>query len=198
MSDYKFTKDWFSWAPPIWEQVFKQMPIRQDFLEIGSFEGRSTVWLVENALEDGGEIVCVDTWEGGEEHVRQGVNMNYAEQNFDYNMRVLKDNFQNRWVDKVKAKSKDALIHFHIIERTFDFIYIDGSHVAADVMTDACLAWPLLKPGGVMVFDDYRWGEPIPETHKPKLAVDAFIAIFQEQLYVVNSGYQMIIQKREK
>lgn len=39
----------------------------------------------------------------------------------------------------------------------FDLIYIDGSHMRVDVMMDAVLAWPLLKAGGVMVFDDYEW-----------------------------------------
>lgn len=40
----------------------------------------------------------------------------------------------------------------------FDFYYVDGSHVAPDVMADAVLGWRLLKPGGIMVFDDYEWG----------------------------------------
>jgi predicted O-methyltransferase YrrM len=77
----------------------------------------------------------------------------------------------------------------------FDFIYVDGSHVAQDVLTDACMAWPMLTVGGVMCFDDYGWGEPIPETHKPKMAVDAFVDIFQEDLEVIHKGYQLLVQR---
>ena len=36
-----------------------------------------------------------------------------------------------------------------------DLIYIDGSHLAKDVLSDAILSWKLLKPSGVMIFDDY-------------------------------------------
>jgi hypothetical protein len=39
----------------------------------------------------------------------------------------------------------------------FDFIYIDGSHLRGDVLTDAVLSWQLLGRGGVMVLDDYEW-----------------------------------------
>jgi predicted O-methyltransferase YrrM len=192
---YKFTTDWFHWAPEVWLKVAAQMPSRKNFLEIGSFEGRSTVWTVENIMEDGGEIVCIDTWEGGEEHAQQKINMNYVEQNFDHNMRVLKDNFQNRWVVKQKNTSVEALPQMILNKNQFDFIYIDGSHQAPDVITDACLAWPLLKAGGVMVFDDYDWGEPLPPTHKPKMAIDAFMKIYDEKIHLVHKAYQLIIQK---
>jgi len=42
-------------------------------------------------------------------------------------------------------------------EPVFDLAFIDGSHVARDVLTDALLLWPYIKPGGYMVFDDYEW-----------------------------------------
>jgi predicted O-methyltransferase YrrM len=37
----------------------------------------------------------------------------------------------------------------------FEFIYIDGSHQAPDVISDAILSFHLLKSGGVIAFDDY-------------------------------------------
>lgn len=193
MSDYNFTHDWFSWAPPVWEQIFKQMDCKKDFLEIGSYEGRSTVWLVENALDEGGRITCIDTWEGGEEHVNG--EMNGAKERFDSNVALLKEKFPERSVCPWKSTSTAALAR--IIEEgpDFDFIYIDGSHIAKDVITDACMAFNVLKVGGVMVFDDYNWGEPIPETHKPKMAIDAFLNIFQEQIHVINKSYQVAIQR---
>ena len=63
--DYQFTQDWFSWSPPVWKQVFKQLKTK-NILEIGCFEGRATAWLIENVDFD--EIICIDTFEGGEEH----------------------------------------------------------------------------------------------------------------------------------
>jgi len=199
-TNYKFTTDWFHWAPDVWSQIAEQLPMRKKFLEIGSYEGRSTVWTVENMMEDGGEIVCIDTWKGGEEHISQGRDMGEAEANFDHNMLMCLEKFPKRNIFKLKMPSYEALGNFAMrvqdkTQRQYDFIYIDGSHQASDVLTDACMSWPLLKPGGVMVFDDYGWGEPIPPTHKPKMAIDAFASIYQEKLHVVHKSYQFVIQK---
>jgi len=197
MSDYKLTTDWFHWAPEVWQQIAKQMPSRKRFLEVGSYEGRSTVWTVEHMMEDGGEIVCIDTWEGGEEHTAQGRDMGQVEANFDHNIKLVAERFPERTIIKWQEPSLtglSALLHDEA-QREFDFIYIDGSHQAPDVITDACLAWPLLKVGGVMAFDDYGWGEPLPPTHKPKMAIDAFVKIYQDRLHLIYSGYQLIIQK---
>lgn len=48
----------------------------------------------------------------------------------------------------------------HALERytnteLFDWIYLDGRHDFQGVLEDFRAAWPLLKPGGIMVFDDY-------------------------------------------
>lgn len=221
-SDYQYTQDWFGWAPEVWKQLIPMMPQRKAFLEIGSFEGRSTVWVVENMLEAGGFIDCVDTWEGGEEHGDQ--DMMVVESRFDHNVikaldcrsaqhRSREDSWghtrfasdggdaENKRVYKYKGKSTeflgrklaDWMLEFHPL---YDFIYIDGSHTAPDVLTDACMAWPLLKREGLMVFDDYAWGSPRDILHRPKLAIDSFVNIFAEQLDIVHSGYQFIIRKK--
>ena len=195
-NEYKYTTDWFHWAPNIWSEVAKQMPSRKRFLEIGSYEGRSTVWTVENMMESGGEIVCVDTWEGGEEHVAQGRDMGEVQKNFNHNIELLKEKHPDVTINAYKGTSVYYLTNLFANYGTpFDFIYVDGSHQAPDVLTDACLSWALLKVGGVMVFDDYGWGEPLPPTHKPKMAIDAFVRVYQEKLHVVHVGYQYIIQK---
>jgi hypothetical protein len=196
-NEYKFTTDWFHWAPEVWNQLIPLMPSRKAFLEIGSYEGRSTTWIVENMMdeEEGGQIICIDTWEGGEEHET----MDEVEHNFDHNMKLL------------KASHPDAVIGKHIGLSTiklseligdeegwlehFDFIYIDGSHIAKDVLTDACMAWTLLKKGGLMVFDDYTWGPPRDALHRPKIAIDAFTNIFGEELEMIHMGYQLVVRK---
>ena len=192
MSEYKFTKDWFSWAPSVWEHLIPTLPGRKDFLEIGTYEGRAAVWIAENMMEDGGEITCIDTWEGGEEHVNG--EMDGAEARFNSNCDIFEKKFPKRRISKHKGKS-----HFSLSTLTgwknFDFIYIDGSHIAKDVLTDACMAWPLLRNNGIMVFDDYLWGDMSRPNHVPKPAVDAFVNIFIEQLKIVHVGYQMIVRK---
>ena len=43
---YEFSRDWFTGNIPTWRQVVDKNKPRK-ILEIGSFEGRSTVWMVE-------------------------------------------------------------------------------------------------------------------------------------------------------
>ena len=195
MIEYSFTKDWFHWAPEVWEQLAPQLPARRSFLEIGSYEGRSTVWTVENMLEDGGAITCIDTWEGGEEHVLTGEDMAQAEATFRFNVSLARSKFPEREVRKAKGTSYEFLSSLATQKAAFDFIYIDGSHIAKDVLTDACMAWPLLKKDGIMVFDDYLWGEPRDALHRPKLAVDAFVNLFAEEVQTVHTGYQYIVRR---
>jgi predicted O-methyltransferase YrrM len=70
----------------------------------------------------------------------------------------------------------------------FDLIYIDGSHQAPDVLTDAVMSFQLLKVGGVMIFDDYLWTMDKPGFQDvlkmPKPAIDAFLNIFQRKMSI--------------
>jgi predicted O-methyltransferase YrrM len=220
--EYKFTKDWFNWAPPVWEQLAPLLPESgRSFLEIGSFEGRSAVWVIENMMNPGDWIDCVDTWKGGEEHDKE--TMQEAEQRFDYNIHLAlggpeykrrshheryasagRDK-ENKRVYKYKSTSVEFLGRKLAFQSEcfkpeylpmYDFIYIDGSHVAKDVLTDACMAWPLLKPKGLVVFDDYMWGDPRDILHRPKPAIDAFCNLFAEEAEIVHVGYQLVVRKK--
>jgi predicted O-methyltransferase YrrM len=199
MTDYKFTQDWFSWAPAVWEQLIPLLPTDapRNFLEIGSFEGRSAVWIAENMMQRGDSLHCIDTWEGGEEH--NNGEMSGAEENFIHNMHVLQTK-KACDLSVYKGTSVQHLAHW-LVEKpedhpSFDFIYIDGSHIAKDVMTDACMAWPLLKQGGIMVFDDYLWGEARDILHRPKVAIDTFVDLFSEEVEMIHIGYQLIVRKK--
>jgi predicted O-methyltransferase YrrM len=194
MSDYQYTKDWFSWSPGVWEQLIPHLPARKNFLEIGSFEGRSAVWIVQYMMEDGGELICVDTWEGGAEHVNG--EMSGAEDRFKHNIDLIIGNFVDRDVQPIKSTSVDALGNLISYKKQFDFIYIDGSHLAKDVLTDACMSWPLLKKGGFMVFDDYLWKpQGFTLLQRPKFAVDTFVNMFEDEVTITHSGYQLIVRK---
>jgi predicted O-methyltransferase YrrM len=194
MSEYQFTKDWFNWAPEVWTQLIPLLSDRLNFLEIGSFEGRSAAWIVENMMEDEGNIQCVDTWEGGEEHSAE--DMAAVEARFLHNAKVIGEKYPHRTVIQIKDTSTRALARFIEEEYTYGFIYIDGSHIAKDVLTDACMAWSMLQQGGIMVFDDYMWGNPRDILHRPKPAIDAFCNIFAEEAEIVHVGYQLVVRKK--
>jgi predicted O-methyltransferase YrrM len=199
MTEYQFTKDWFEWAPDVWNQLTPMLSGRaghRQFLEIGSFEGRSSIWIAENMMQDDDILRCIDTWEGGEEHGAE--NMSEVEERFRANLIVAAEKLPDRRIIQQKGTSVRELARWLTTDNQhFDFIYIDGSHLAKDVMTDACMAWPLLKPKGLMVFDDYLW---VPNArdilHRPKAAIDAFTNLFAEEVEIVHIGYQLIVRKK--
>ncbi len=199
MAEYKFTTNWFQWSPDVWTRLVPMLPARAKFLEVGSFEGRSTVWTMEHMLEDGGTIVCIDAWEDLEHEAYRDMSMGSVEERFDYNLALVGTCFAKRKAQKIKAYSQPAL--GGILGQpgeleSYDFIYIDGSHDAPVVLTDACQAWSLLRRGGIMMFDDYLFGDPRDVLHRPRIAIDAFVNIFAEQLVVVHQGYQYAVQKQ--
>jgi predicted O-methyltransferase YrrM len=97
----------------------------------------------------------------------------------------------------IKAYSSPALRESGWRPEAFQFIYIDGSHKAPDVLEDAVLSFPLLAKGGVMIFDDYPWlsGTPdIPES-MPAIGIDAFLSAFRGRLRLLHQGWQVAVTK---
>jgi len=203
--DYQFTTTWFQdTARSVWDQIIPQLkPAR--ILEVGSFEGASTCYLIDTLANlQSIELHCIDTWGGGIEHIETGVNMSSVEARFDSNIALAKQKALHT-VDFYKHKSYSDVALARLIAdssklRAFDFIYIDGSHQAPDVLADAVLAFRLLRVGGVMAFDDYLWAETLPygkdPIRSPKIAIDAFTNIYCRKLNVLSAPlYQLYVQK---
>lgn len=183
---YEFTNDWFgATGRYIWEKILPQLGPRR-ILEVGSYEGRSTCFLID-ALQSPLELHCVDTWEGGAEH--KDIDMAAVKRRFDANVDAAVANAKEEVKVVKHAGRSDAILSGMQPDYAgyFDFIYIDGSHTAADVLCDAVLAFRLLRSGGVMCFDDYLWrdNDPMDPVNCPKMAIDAFTLIYCKQLNVM-------------
>ncbi|MDH4230861.1 MAG: class I SAM-dependent methyltransferase [Nitrospirota bacterium] len=180
-TEYVFTTDYVSSMTPVWRKYAEAFRGKENvkLLEIGSYEGRSCIWFLENILtHPTSSITCVDIFPPEPELV------------FDHNIRIsgLRDK-----VTKMKGTSESTLPNLR--EKSFDIIYVDGCHIAANVLMDAVASWLLLKPGGIMIFDDYEW-EPHKRTeYRPKIAIDLFLKVFQNHIGVLHKGYQVIISK---
>jgi predicted O-methyltransferase YrrM len=177
-----FTTDWVSdntasWAVHLAE--FKGRPgVRA--LEVGSFEGRSAIWFAEHVLTGpGSTLTCVDVF--GER----------LDEFFDHNVAVAGVEARVR---KLTGRSQQVLRNLPDDE-TFDFIYVDGCHLATCALVDIVLSWDRLEDGGLLIIDDYEWEGPALD--RPKMAVDAFLEIFGPHLEVVEKSYQVTLRKKE-
>ncbi|RIB15460.1 hypothetical protein C2G38_1971667, partial [Gigaspora rosea] len=56
------------------------------------------------------------------------------------------------------------------------------------LLTDAVLAWNLLKDGGIMIFDDYEWDRCKEEYNNTKLAINTFIKCNEPEIDVIHKG----------
>jgi predicted O-methyltransferase YrrM len=188
-----FATDWTSWHFPNWAKLLAPYcGKRTRIMEIGSWEGRSALFFV-NYLPRA-HVVCIDTFEGGQEHQAAADSEDFLphlEKRFESNTAE----FASR-IEKIKARSTDALARLGIANRRFDIAYIDGSHRAADVYSDAALTWPLMAPGALVIFDDYQW-EMMPDPlDNPKRGIDAFLEAFEGQYRIVHNEYQVAVVKR--
>lgn len=188
--DGTYSQDWFSNNIERWEKHFKKLrklPIQA--LEIGSFEGRSAVWALENIfVHPDATITCVDDFSlkefAGKKYYPGVIKRHFLENTKPYGKRVK----------LVESSSREALKDRALLEKKFDFIYIDANRHAKHVMEDAVLAFPLLNVGGHIVFDDYT----ISKTHDytcPKKGIDAFLDLYNDEIKVIETKWQVIARK---
>ena len=200
MINYKFTEDWFSA-----DDLVQFLPLKTQkeihFLEIGSFEGKSTVWFLENILlNEKSTITCIDPWTTYSQNNNSFDSYNKvdSEWNFTDNKNTFLHNiylsgFKNKVIIE-QGFSNEILPKFILDKINYDIIFIDGNHTSPFVITDGIMSWYLLKEGGLMIFDDYLWSDS-NSTLSPKLAVDSFINCFRDYIEVIWSEYRLVIKK---
>lgn len=186
-----FTQDWFTQNISGINSGLSLLKEKKSFLEIGSFEGRSACWYMENALADDGTLVCIDSFGGSLEHT----DFNFADIRERFYANTAEAKKPNQTLEVIEDHSVQALAKLICEKRQFDYIYIDGSHTSPDTLTDACMAFPLLKTGGVMIFDDYLWEVHTAPIRSPKWGIDAFTNIFCQKATIILGGYQIGVIK---
>jgi len=109
----------------------------------------------------------------------------------------------NNYLDKItilKGFSDDVLPNLE--KESFDIIYIDGDHTAEAAFKDGVNSFPLLKKGGIMIFDDYLWvgltginwyNSDLPGYNNignwdnPCTGVNCFLFIFKEKVKLLEN-----------
>ena len=188
--DYRFTQDWFTGNVPIWATVLKPYQAKPgvQYLEIGTWEGRSLLWVLDNILtHPTSRLTAIDPL--------------IDDPGWPTSKDIKGTLFSNVELSG-QAQRVNVIVGFSQIElrklpvESYDIVYVDGSHVASDTLEDLVLSSRLLKPGGVLIMDDYGHYGFRPRFDRPQFAMDAFYACFKGQFDVLHYGWQVILKKK--
>ena len=194
-NDLEIDSDWFSGNIPTWLRAIDQTDFRKkdniSYLEIGSWQGLSAFFIL-NEFQNS-RVVCVDTWEGGDEHNKgiehENTCLAQVERSFDANLEKFKQK-----VNKFKGMSISYFAQ-KFQPDVFDIIYVDGSHHSDDVIVDAVKSFEMLSIGGILIFDDYFWNYYEHDIDNPAGAINVFLRLKRKQLEILCFDYQIIIRK---
>ena len=179
--------DWFTFKMPIFIKEVNKNKIEKEkiknILEIGSFEGRSTIFFLNYFIKS--NITCVDTWEGSYEQAN--IQMRNVEKNFDKNL----EKYSGR-IKKVKDNSDSF---FEKNNQKYDFIFIDGYHHRDQVMKDAVNAVKHGSPGCFILFDDYtyRYGGH-KKGENPINAINKFLLENKNKIKIIYIHSQILVK----
>ncbi len=170
----RITNDFFSSHAYNFWKILKDFKSKIYYLEIGSYEGNSVLFLLKNFPNS--EVHCVDTWIKTEEYSKD-INFSEIEKNFDYNTSEFK---------KLNKHKKTSDSFFEKNRINFDVIYIDGYHFGPQVYKDVTNAWKFLKVGGYLICDDYIWNIKSEIKLTPCYSINKF-------LNTINNNYKVEI-----
>lgn len=212
----QFSEDWFAHNIPRWTAWLAPLRGRPGLraLEIGSFEGRSTLWLCEHILTaPDARIDCLDLFT---------IDPVYG----DYAARFRANTAAH--AHKIRTFAGPSFDGLRRVDGPYDIIYIDGWHSAFGALADGVMSWPMLAVGGVMIFDDYLWTPPrlgpirrpgplgrawarlrgvhwhddalrkrvkVAPLESPKLGVDGLLATLEGHYALLGAGYQLAVRK---
>lgn len=172
--------------------VPKNRPIR--YLEIGVFQGANLFNVAETyGTHPQSELHGIDPWRNYEEYNEYREN-GTQDRNYRVFMELLNRKTYRDKITVHRGFSNEIVPEFD--DGYFDVIYIDGNHHYAAVLEDLVLCYRKLRPGGIMICDDYGWdGES-----GPKRAIEGFLHVHAHHMTMQFLGMydsQVFIMKQE-
>ncbi len=183
ISKLKISTEFFSVNAYNFYKFLSSQPSNFKYLEIGSFEGGSAIY-VSNRFENS-KIYCVDNWIKTADGY-SNLNFDDVEKNFDFNI----SNYKN--IKKIK-KSSDNF--FQDNDLTFDVIYVDGYHKAEQVFKDCVNSWKILNINGIMICDDFIWDHYKEVINNPCYAINNFMNTIDNYKVLKVSNSQLFLKK---
>ena len=175
--------DWFSDNINVFKKYLSTLD-NFNYLEIGTFEGRSAVYISQ--LRNCSNITCVDSFKGSDEH--KSIEINLVYKNFKKNLGKIKK--------KISFIKKSSDNFFLKNNKKFDVIYIDGSHFYKDVKKDLNNSIKCLNRNGILICDDFLWFGYKNIRDNPLVAILNFFYSYKHKLEILFINYQVIFRKK--
>jgi GR25 family glycosyltransferase involved in LPS biosynthesis/predicted O-methyltransferase YrrM len=183
---FQFTNTWFNRniniSMKILKGLFLNKPVK--VLEIGTHEGRSAIWMLENLCElPGSTFTSVDpycsddtttpvdteTYKRFSHNIKLSTQVDKFDQHIDFSYNIMPKLIEEK--------------------KIYDIIYLDGSHLEKDVFYDAEHSHKMLEAGGIILFDDAGSNCGVMP------AITAFLVKYSTEYKVLLKEWQMMIQK---
>ena len=161
------------------EQLTRTFGSDLNCIEIGSWEGRSAIYIADNMMGNG-TLTLIDL----------GVKIKTLYKN-------LQQHPKSKNFEILQGDSFDILSKLSDKKESYHFIFIDGSKFSCDNLYSLLVAERILKKGGFIIVDDYRWNRTYEKNERetPKFGVDLFLKTTLLCEPYDLTGYQAIIMK---
>ena len=158
---------------PAFEKIISELRPNL-ILEVGTYKGKSAIHMANltKKYEIPAKVICIDTFLGSAEHYHVNQDLKrkhgYPTMYYQFIANVMHTNNQ----DVIVPIPIDSLSEYRILKENgtiADMIFIDAGHFYESVALDIKLYWELLRPGGVMLGDDYcekTWPDVLRAVHE--------------------------------
>lgn len=149
----------------------KRLPNKAKILEIGSFQGGSTLAMGHAIAGTDIELYCLDPWSN---YINQEDFARFDRSKVSDDFRIINNFIKNTAFigNNLRMLRGKSCAFTGLLEgKDFDFIFIDGAHDYDSVRYDIKVAFSALRPGGFVCGHDYH-----SEGHGVRKAVDELIA----------------------
>ena len=223
MPYYKYTQTWFSHSEIKYHMATLLDKSKENhILEIGCYEGLSSVFFADNFINvegdevstestestesTGSTLTCVDPFLNIDNNDHKYLLQNGEELNFDYNISKCKntekitihkmtaDDFFIMTAKAAKTAKATKATKAAKAAKTFNFIYVDGSREPDLIKRDMENSFSVLKKQGIMWMNGYDDGG-YGDGDVIKKVMDDFLDKYAGQYVVVHKGYQLAIRR---
>jgi predicted O-methyltransferase YrrM len=182
---YKFTSNYFGTCD-LKDTLEKYIDKKKvwKILEIGSFEGSSATYFSDNMLDHPeSSLLCVDPWISSDPTTPYTTSGYLTKQTFMENIS------KSKHFKKIKVIQQFSNDFFKVNKETFNFVYIDGSHLVEDIAHDFRESIKIVEPSGFIALDDYDSGSA-----SVKKCIDQIYEENKDKLFLYGVRYQILFQ----